>query len=324
MKTPLHICYLIGALALVGAMAALACNATGLSKTPRATFSKLACLDQNDDGRINFEDAEDFSRLPDFNADSERDQQDAAFLLGVDIPLDPSANPCGEGTSDEPEYAVGHGYFSSAEVSCDQGDRPVLLLGIGGGVVNTKDKGSAAGVREMISDLQEAYDDADVETLTLLAGPTLEGAENIHTGMELWLTNAVHVYLERYPCLRVVIVGHSLGATTGDVVAARLEGQYGDRFVVVVDVDRIDNVLYIGDKVSRPKVAPVFNIYETNDPTLSGHPYDSSNAENWDASDRQGPENGDKGGELKPVNHTTIDNSDSVRERIVAEVIGRS
>jgi hypothetical protein len=139
---------------------------------------------------------------------------------------------------------------------------------------------------------------------------------NIYAGMEEWVTNVTRVYLDRYPCLRVVLVGHSHGATTADVVASRLEDQYGSRFIVVVDVDRVDE-LYTGDTQSRPDIVPVFNIFETNDSTLSGEPYDSANAENWDASGEQAPENGDSGGDMAPVNHTTIDNSESVRKSVV-------
>jgi hypothetical protein len=141
--------------------------------------------------------------------------------------------------------------------------------------------------------------------------------------MEQFLTHAVQVYLDRYPCLRAVVVGHSHGAVTGDVVSSHLEGEYGDRFIVVVDLDRVDE-LYTGDTQSRPTQVPVFNVFETNDPALSGAPYDAANAENWDASGEQGPEHGDEGGALKPVNHTTIDNSKSVRDRIVDEVMERS
>ena len=323
MKTHLQFRYFLGLCSLFAAMAMVACDATGLSKTPRATFSQIACLDINGDDRINEQDAQDPSELPDFNADDERDEQDAAFLQGVDIELDPNADPCGEDAPDEPEYAVAHGYFSPAEVSCDDGDEPVLLVGVGGGVVNLKDRGSAAGIREIVSDLQDAYDDEDVDTLAVLAGPAMAGAVNIYAGMEAWMTNVTRVYLDRYPCLRVVLVGHSHGGTTVDVVASRLEDQYADRFVAVVDVDRVDE-LYTGDTQSRPDVVPVFNIFETNDGALKGDPYDSPNAENWDASGEQAPENGDSGGDLKPVNHTTIDNSQSVRDRIVDEVMERS
>lgn len=316
-RNPVALCLLLLA------TLAVACNATGLSNSPRATFSRVACLDVNGDDRINGQDAADPSKLPDFNADDDRDAEDAAFVQDVDIALDPNANPCAEDAPDEPEYAVAHGYFSPAEVACDEGDKPVLLVGIGGGVVNLKDKGSAAGIREVVDDLQGAYDDDGVGTLAVLAGPTLAGAANIHNGMEDWLTNVTRVYLNKYQCLRVVLIGHSHGAVTADVVAARLEDEYADRFVAVVDIDRVDE-LYIGDTQSRPDVVPVFNAYETNDPALSGAPYESPNVENWDASAEQGPSEGDEGGESAIVNHTTIDNSDAVLNRILDEVIERS
>ena len=68
----------------------------------------------------------------------------------------------------------------------------------------------------------------------------------------------------------------------------------------------------------------MFNIYQTNDGSAPGTAYDSPNAENWDASGEQAPENGDKGGALKPVSHTTIDNSEAVKQRIVREELQRA
>lgn len=313
--------YLFVAIATLLTVLALACNQTGLSGTPRATFSQLACLDTNGDGALNAADAADESKVPDFNGDGKRNGDDAAFLRGVDIPLAPGASDgCKNGSGRAPEYLVAHGYFKPAEVKCDAKKQPVLLIGIGGGVVNLKDREDAAGVRSMIDSLQKAYKDQDTQTIAILAGPAMVGAQNLHGGMELWLTHAVSVYLDRYPCLRVVLLGHSHGAVTADVVAARLEGNYAARFIEVVDVDRV-TALYTGDTQSRPRQVHVFNIYETNDPGLSGAPYDSPNAENVDASDQQAPENGDKGGPLKPVNHTTIDNSKSVKDLIVQQVM---
>ena len=67
----------------------------------------------------------------------------------------------------------------------------------------------------------------------------------------------------------------------------------------------------------------VFNIYEHNGGALQGAAYDVPNAENWDASDQQAPRDGDQGGPLQPVNHTTIDNSKSVKQRIVEQVMAR-
>lgn len=305
--------------------ALVACNTSGLSNEPRATFSQLACLDVNGDKVLNAADAADLGDVPDFNGDGDRDADDAAFLKDIEIPLDPAGSDlvCGDDAGDAPEYLVAHGFFDPSDVSCDGDRQAVLVLGIGGGVVNLKDASDAAGVRDIVDDLLGEYDDRDVQTIAVIAGPAIVGARNGHGGMEDWLTHAVQVYLDRYPCLEVVIVGHSHGAVTGDVIAARLEGEYADRFIAVVDLDRVV-ALYTGDTVSRPTQVPVFNVYETNDPVLSGSPYESPNAENYDASGEEGPAGGQDGGALEPVNHTTIDNSKAVRERIVAEVLERS
>ncbi len=314
-------------IALIGtALAALACdNTSGLSNAPRATFSQLSCLDNNDDNRISAEDSQPSDEIPDFNADDERDEQDTAFLQGVDIPLDPNRDnaACDGDAKRAPEYLVAHGYFEPSDVSCDDSDEAVLLVGIGGGVVNLREKDDAAGIRDIVDALQKEYDDDDVQTIGVIAGPAIVGAVNVHGGMEQWLTHAVRVYLERFACLRVVLVGHSHGAVTADVVGAALEDEYGERLIAIVTVDRVEQ-LYIGDLQSRPDVVPVFNVYETTDGRLRGDPYDSPNAENWDATAEEGPSDGEEGGDLEPVNHTTIDNSESVRERIVEEVIERS
>jgi hypothetical protein len=137
------------------------------------------------------------------------------------------------------------------------------------------------------------------------------------------MTHAVQVYLDRYPCLQVLLLGHSHGAVTADVVASRLEGRYAARIIEVVDVDRVD-ALYTGDTQSRPKQVRVFNIYEHNGGVLQGAPYDAANADNWDASGEQAPKDGDKGGPLQPVIHTTIDNSKSVKQRIIDDAMARS
>jgi hypothetical protein len=318
--------WLLAAAGMATMLTLLGCNVTGLSNQPRATFSQLACLDTNGDHRLNDADAVDPSKVPDFNGDRKRNDADAAFLRGIDIPLDPARaqGACATGSGDAPEYAVAHGYFEPSNVSCAKPtDKAVLLVGIGGGAVDVKRKQDAAGVRSMIDGLQKAYDDRGVQTIGVLSGPAMVGGANIHSAMEDWMTHAVRVYLDRYPCLRVVLLGHSHGAVTADVIASRLEPQYAARIIEVVDVDRVA-LLYIGDTQSRPRQVRVFNIFETNDAVLKGAPYDAPNATNWDAGDEQGPRDGDKGGPLAPVNHTTIDNSDSVKRRVIAEVMARS
>jgi pimeloyl-ACP methyl ester carboxylesterase len=308
------------------ALTFLACNTSGLSNQPRATFSQIACLDVSGDNRITGDDASvDRTQLPDFNADGDRDDHDAAFLYGIDIPLDPARDTsgCPGRKNRAPEYLVAHGYFAPAEVSC-AGDGPaVLLLGVGGGDVDLRDGDKARGVRQIVDALQQEYDDGGVQTIGVIAGPRVLGAENEFGAMETWLAHATDVYLQRYPCLRVVLVGHSWGAVTTDVVAARIEDRYPGRITAVVALDRHDG-LYRGDVTSRPDAAPVFNIYQLNSGIFNGAPYDAPNAENWDASAEAGPADGDQGGSPVPITHTNLDNSEAVRKRIVYEVMERS
>jgi pimeloyl-ACP methyl ester carboxylesterase len=304
----------------------LACNTSGLSKQPRATFSDLACLDKNGDHRLNAADASDLSSVPDFNGDRKHDANDAAFFNGIDIPLDPpaQADVCRKGSAIGPEYEVAHGYFAPANVSCAGGAHPVLLVGGGGGIKDLTDKGQAAGVRSIIDELQTSFDHRGIDTIAVIAGPAMVGAVQPNTAMEEWMANAVRVYFDRYPCIRAVLVGHSHGGVTVDVMAARLEDRYPERFIDVVELDRVES-FYFGDTQSKPKQAHVFSIFETNSGALNGLPYtEAPNAEEWDASRELGPVNGDKGGALKPVIHTTIDDSKSVKQRIIDDVMSRS
>lgn len=308
-------------------LAVAACsNVSGLSQAPRATFSQVACLDRNGDHVLDDADAVDESKVPDFNGDRSHDANDAAFLRGVRIQLDPArqAEACKSGSNEEPEYLVAHGYLSPSNVSCGGAKQPVLLVGVGGGVVNLKDKNSAGGIRKIVDALQQRYDDEGVDTIGVIAGPEIAGAVNIHGAMEDWLSHAVQVYVDRYPCLRVVMVGHSHGAVTADVVAGRLERPYAPRFIEVVNVDRVDK-LYVGNTILWPSMVRVLNIYETNSAGLSGAAYTkTANVENLDASALLAPPDGDDTGALKPVTHTTIDNSTEVRDRIVEDVLAHS
>ena len=318
----------MAALASIAALLlAAACgNTSGLSQQPRATFSKLACLDKNGDHRLNQADAVDVSAVPDFDGDRKHDLYDAVFLTGIDIPLDPAAQAdvCKKGAKAGPEYEVAHGYFEPAKVSCDGGARPVLLVGVGGGVTDLTDKGDAAGVRSIIDGVQRAYDKRGIDTIAVIAGAAMQGAADGNVAMEQWMTNAVKVYFDRYPCIRAVLLGYSHGGVTVDVMAAKLEAAYASRFIDVVELDRVE-FGYVGDTQSKPAQAHVFSIFETRSGLLSGSAYTNApNAELWDATDQLAPERGDQGGALKPVIHTTIDNSSSVKQRVIDEVMRRS
>ncbi len=313
-------------LAIAAALLFAACNTSGLSQQPRATFSKLACLDKNGDHRLNQADAANAASVPDFDGDHKHDATDAAFFTGIDIQLDAAgqAEVCKKGAKAGPEYEVAHGYFEPAKVTCGGDARPVLLVGVGGGVTDLTDKGDAAGVRGIIDGIQRAYDQRGTGTIAVIAGAAMQGAASGNVAMEQWMTNAVKVYFDRYPCIRAVLLGYSHGGVTVDVMAAHLEGAYASRFIDVVELDRVE-FGYVGDTQSKPRQAHVFSIFETHSGVLSGAAYTNApNAELWDATDQLAPEHGDKGGALKPVIHTTIDNSASVKQRIVDDIMRRS
>ncbi|MDP9237540.1 MAG: hypothetical protein M3P30_09125 [Chloroflexota bacterium] len=317
---------LTAGLLVVAGLGLVACNSSGLSNQPRATFSQLACLDKNGDHRLNAAEAADLASVPDFNGDRSHDKNDAAFFNGIDIPLDPAAQAdvCGSSSKLGPEYEVAHGYLEPSNVSCEGNAHPVLLVGIGGGVKDLTDKNAAAGVRSIIDALQKSYKSRDVKTIAVIAGTAMSGATQPNTAMEQWMTHAVRVYFDRYPCIRAVLVGHSHGAVTSDVIAATLEDRYPGRVIEDVELDRSE-FAYAGDTQSKPKQVHVLSIFETSSNVLSGVPYTGApNAELWDATGELGPENGDKGGASKPVNHTTIDNAPSVKQRIIDDVTRRS
>lgn len=295
------------------------------SATSQGTVVAIECLDMNGDNRVNSADAADVAKLADLTHDGKHDLFDAAFLNGIDIPLDPKRDrsECKHVSGKAPEYMVADGYIDPASITCDNSAKPILVVGVGGGVVDVEKSGDAAGVRSIVDGLLKQYKDRGTPAMAIIAGPAVVAATSPNTAMEQWMTHAVQTWLDHFPCMRAVTLGHSWGAVTADVVTARLERQYAPRIIEDIDIDRTTD-LYTGDTQSRPTRVHVFNIYESNSGVLNGSPYNSSNVENWDASNVQAPKNGDKGGPLTQVIHTTIDNSAAVKQRIVAEVGSRS
>ena len=116
---------------------------SGLSNDPRATLSQIGCLDYNGDNVLNDADAADESKVPDFNGDRKHDDQRRRVPPRAQYPARPEARTSGvrKGSDNEPEYLVAHGYFSPSNVSCGGDKKPVLLVGVGGGVVNLKTEG---------------------------------------------------------------------------------------------------------------------------------------------------------------------------------------
>ena len=264
-----------------------------LRNLPNATYTQIECLDVNGDHRLNVQDAADPARLPKLDSIAAAGGT-AAFLAGIDIPLDAAKEDTachGKNPDWGAEFVVARGELP---VNCDGAAAPVLLVGVGGGVSNLERKNEAAGVTQTIDSLQAAFQRDGVPTFAVISGQALIAASNVHTAMEDWMTHAVGVYMVAYPCLRVALVGHSHGAITVDVMGSRLESTFADRILSVVDIDRVE-ALYHGDLQSWPSSVPVLNIFESNDPALAGAPRSAANVENWDASGEQAPAHGRSG-----------------------------
>ncbi|MEX2227295.1 MAG: hypothetical protein WEB52_12690 [Dehalococcoidia bacterium] len=323
-----------GALAIAGALM-MGCGESAEKQLDHGNLSvdeavaavHVPCLDSNQDLALSAEDfgqplaggAESDGDGIDFNADGTVDDADAAFL-DVDLQVAPGSDPaaCGDAPL---EYLVASDTVPA--ITCDDGARAIVIVGVAGGVVDLRNAENAAGVRWMTNALIDELDERDYQTLALIAGPGLPGIDaQLNSGMETWIAHSLQTVLDQYPCAQAVLLGHSHGAITTDVVASRLEEAYGNRILLVVSNDRIEG-LYMGDTQSRPQSVPVFNIFETNDSDATGASFDAPNVENWDASGEQAPEHGEDGGASKPVNHTTIDNSAGVRDRIIDEVVER-
>jgi hypothetical protein len=255
----------------------------------------------------------------DLNADGTVDDADAAFL---DVDMRVVSNFDFAACGDAPiEYLVSSD--DEPAISCDDGAKALIVAAIGGGVVDLRDNSNAAGVRWMTNALLDQLHDRDYQTVTMVSGPGISGLEaELNPAMETWMTHSLRTMLDQYPCARAVLLGHSHGAITAEVVASRLEAAYGDRIAVVAAIDRVED-LYVGDTQSLPQSVPVFNVFETNDADTAGGAHDAPNFENWDASGETAPKEGEGGGPSEPVTHTTIDNSPGVRDRVIAEVLDR-
>jgi hypothetical protein len=276
-------------------------------------------LGQGDAGRPLAGGAEVASGLPDFDADGQITGADSAFLSGLSMLLDPAIdlNAC---DGDTPvDFLVGSA--SEPAIDCASGRPAAIIVGVAGGIANLKKSDDGAGIRYIANGLLQRLDGEGYQTLGVIAGPAVPGlAPELHAGMETWLTHTITAYLDAFPCAQAILIGHSHGAVTTDVLGARLEDQYADRIPLVVRLDRIDD-LYFGDTASMPQQLTVFNIFETNDDVARGEAFAFVNVENFDASGETGPEDGEEGGDQKPVLHSTIDNSESVRDVIIERAL---
>jgi hypothetical protein len=270
----------------------------------RTQLVQVACLDANGDGRVNADDAgAGIDR--DLTGDGAVDEADLDLVRRVDLPL-PDGRPegCAEGNP-APDWQIG---------PPPEDDCWLLVVAVGGGAVTLDNVTNAAGVRWMLSNISEELDDRDIPHQIASVAPGLNGTADPNADAEAWTVAYLTSQFDRHPCLVAAIYGHSHGGVVVTAVTARLEElTYTERVVLTALIDRVD-VVYGGDTRSFPQEIPVFNIYQTNE-GFTGEPIDQRNVENWDASNAEGPEGGEEGGELRRVTHTTLDNSpDALRE----------
>lgn len=279
---------------------------------PAGRRVEIACFDVNGDKRVNNADVAGLANEP-----------LAGAVGAVDIALvaDAPTNCLADG-GPKPDVQVNDPSGNSATIDCGAAHRPLLLVAVGGGEVNMRNKTNAAGVRSLLAKLQSELADVGVQAQPITLAPAVNASVEPHPAMDSFSAALMETYLNMLPCTSLVLIGHSHGGVTATAAASTLERDgYAGRMLVTALIDRI-GAFYGGDTVSLPQQSPVFNIYQTRD-ALQGIPIDQPNVENWDATDQEGPKNGEKGGSLEPVNHTTIDNSEAVWDRIVTEVLER-
>jgi hypothetical protein len=281
-----------------------------------APLVRIACLDLNDDGRIDAVDA-DPTKLPDLTGDGKVDGDDAALVSELSLPL-PEGRPDNCNKMPEPDWQV----TSPPAPTCAPGEAHVLVMGVGGGVAELAEIEHAAGARWMVTQLGNLLDAVAVPKQLASVAPAVHVTDVPHATSEAWSVAFISFRLNQDPCLYVTLLGHSHGGAWATAVASRLEeGGFGQRILLTALIDRV-TYLYSGDTASIPQTSPVLNIYLANGEALVGQAFNQPNVENWDATDVMAPAEGEEGGPLEPARHTTIDNSDVVLQAIGLRMLG--
>ncbi|MEX2159236.1 MAG: hypothetical protein WEB04_07520 [Dehalococcoidia bacterium] len=302
------------------AVASLACSETPsqLRAVKRLTSNgelmQIACFDVNDDGKVNAGDA-DTSKLPDFTGDGKVDEAETNIVSAVEMTV-AQGKPANCNRGDTPDWLV----TEAPVIDCSPGQTEVLLYGVGGGAVDLKNPTNAAGVRWMMYEIGKQFDAAGLPHQILSVAPGLNGQDNGQPASEDWSTAYLTEELNRVPCMRLVLLGHSHGGTHVTAVASRLEAAgLADRITLNILIDRVAD-LYSGDATSLPQQSTTVNYYLPANEQYHGVPFEQTNFENVDVSGEVAPEGGEQGGKILPAVHTTIDNSPSLLDKIEARI----
>jgi hypothetical protein len=257
----------------------------------------LACLDANNDGRLNGADG-------------------SWFFAGLDVPL-------------VPEYACGvaeHGadFYESALLSsfnCDRAHRPLFLIVVAGGGSDLLDasKGDSLGLLDVTNALFARAQEIDLPVTLTLSSGAIVGAEMPQSNLERMLADYVANRLTLVPCARAALIGHSHGGVTVSTITAILEERFGGRLLGVL-VDR-SNVIYDRPAENYPTIVPLINFFQTNE-GWHGVALDKPNVTDYDESREVAPiAPADGGGGPATVTHRSLDDSPAVQRRILEALL---
>ncbi len=252
----------------------------------------IACLDANQDGRIDGDDSPD--------------------LDGLEIEV--AGGSCGD-VAHTSDYFVGAPSDAGA-FACDGAPAPLLIVAVPGALTNLLDtRGTESlGLVDIVNQLDDRAAAAGISTQVILAPSAVDGGVPAQTSMERWLAHDVARRLDDTPCLRAVIIGHSHGAVTVTSVTAALDGRYAARLLGVL-LDRT-TALYDRNARELPSRTRVLNFYQLNE-GWHGVPLGQPNIVDVDASAARAPiAASDGGGGLALVSHKTVDDATAVQRAI--------
>jgi hypothetical protein len=301
-------------------LAALACGEGAQVDVVKALTDdsyvlRIACLDENGDGRLNAADA-GAETLDDVNGDGQVTDVDRATVTEVDMVFpDGAPAECAANSQIDFDWQV------TEPIDCTREKAGLLLYGVGGGAAALKEPEDAAGVRWMLSELADELEGRGIATQVASVAPGINGAAETHAAAEHWGTAYLIQQLGTQPCSRVVLLGHSHGGVHATAVGARLEeAGLGGSIALTALIDRAAG-LYTGDIDSLPQDTPVFNVFLSEGDVITGSTIEQPNVENMDFAGTEAPEHGEEGGKMMPVNHSTIDNSPKVLEEVTRRVL---
>lgn len=261
----------------------------GLKRADGAS-TLIACLDANQDGRL--------------------DGADSPELEGLDIEL--AGGACGD-VAHTSDYFIG---APSDAFGCDGARPPLLIVAVPGALSNLLDtRGTESlGLVDIVNALGDRASAAGIATQIILAPSAVDGGVPAQTSMERWLAHDLARRLDETPCLRAMIIGHSHGGVTVTSVTAALDDRYADRLLGVI-LDRT-TALYDRNATEFPARTRLLNYFQLNE-GWHGVPLDRPNVVDIDESSARAPiAASDGGGGLALVSHKTLDDSAEVQGRV--------